>query len=733
MSSSPTPPDQRVAASSEQEARASLRTLRTLLLLCVLVPMVLYAIFAAYRYRQAHEEAEVRLDRALRIANEHALKVLETNDTMLRHVLDLADGAESATPERRLLLHRQLQAIARDKPQIQSIWVLGADGTPIATDRFESPPAQLTFGDREYFTWHRQRAAADHPLHFSEVMMGQATGEAFFAVSHARAAADGSFAGLVSVSLAPSYFLRFHADLSANEPGLAITMFRQDGTVYSRWPPLASAPPRMARTSPVLSRVLAGDTEGAIRGISSLDRQDRVILFRRVGDYPVYLGTGLELSAIRSGWAREMALLGAMGAIPVLGLLVAALLAMRRARQSLDAARRLREEAQARLQIEDALRQAQKMEAVGRLTGGVAHDFNNALMVISANLHMLKLTQPGIGQKQTDAIGRAVDSATKLTRQLLAFSRRQALTPQVVRLQERLPLLKDLISPVLGSQVPVTVEVASDTAPVKIDVAELELALLNLAVNAKDAMPQGGSFRVAAHNATDPQVPDGHAVVIAATDTGAGIAPEVLARVFEPFFTTKPVGEGTGLGLSQVYGLCQRSGGTARVRSEVGVGTTVEMVLPAVHGETVANPETEQPPGRSLECRVLVVEDNTEVAAAIRPVLETLGCEVTHFAAAAPALEWLDRHPEAVDVVLTDVVMPGDMDGLALAQRVRERHPRLGLLVMTGYAEQLDQITRQGFTVLAKPWTASHLAQALRTAHAAARSARGAGDATRRP
>ncbi len=726
MSATATPAtaDRRVPASSEDEARASLRTLRTLLLLCVLVPMVLYAIFAGYRYRQAHEEAEVRLDRALRIANEHALKVLETNETMLRHVLDLSEGIESAPAGRRLLLHRQLKAIARDKPQIQSIWVVDAQGSPLATDRFETPPAGLGFAQREYFAWHREQGKGGFPVHFSEVIVGQATGENLFAVSQARTGADGAFAGIASVSLAPSYFLRFHADLSANEPGLAITMFREDGVVYSRWPPLPSAPPRMARTSPVLSRVIAGEASGIIRGVSSLDRQDRLILFRKVGEYPVYLGTGLELSAIRSAWAREMAVLGALGAIPVLGLLVAALVAMRRARQSLDAASRLREEAQARLQVEDALRQAQKMEAVGRLTGGVAHDFNNALMVISANLHMLKLTQPGIGTRQTDAIGRAVDGATKLTRQLLAFSRRQALMPQVVRLQERLPLLKDLISPVLGSQVPVTIDVDPETAPVKIDLAELELALLNLAVNAKDAMPDGGRFQVVARNAADDQVVGGHAVVISTTDTGSGIPPDVLARVFEPFFTTKPVGQGTGLGLSQVYGLCQRSGGTTRVHSEVGVGTTVEMVLPAAHGEVVTGTEGEVPLGRPLECRVLVVEDNSEVAAAIRPVLETLGCQVVHFAAAAPALEWLDGQPRAIDVVLTDVVMPGAMDGLGLAQRVRERHPQLGLVVMTGYAEQLDHITRQGFTVLAKPWTASHLAQALRAAHGAARAAR---------
>jgi signal transduction histidine kinase/CheY-like chemotaxis protein len=704
--------DSRAAASSEQEARASLRTLRTLMLLCVLVPLVLYAIFAAYRYQQAHAEAEVRLDRALRIANEHALKVLETNETLLRHVMDLTEDIDTASPERRAQLHRQLHALAQDKPQLTAMWVIDRHGRPQASSLTERLPEGLVVTDRDYFRFHQQRRTPG--IYFSEVATGRVTGIQFLDMSRGRVDARGDFAGIVSVNLAPAYFTRFHADLAANEPGLAITMFREDGAVYSRWPALRSAPPRMSRSSPVLSRILAGETSGIIRGQSSLDRQDRLILFRRVGEFPVYLGTGMEMSAIRAAWAREMGLLGALGAVPVLGLVIAALVAMRRARQALDAARRLREESQARVQIEEALRQAQKMEAVGRLTGGVAHDFNNALMVISANLHMLRLTQPGVGTKQTDAIGRAVDSATKLTRQLLAFSRRQALMPQVVQLQEQLPLLKDLVAPVLGSQVPLVVEVAPDTAPVKVDVAELELALLNLAVNAKDAMPQGGSFRIEAGNVTEPQLVAGPAVRIAAIDTGCGIPTEVLERAFEPFFTTKPVGQGTGLGLSQVYGLCQRSGGTARIISETGQGTTVEMLLPAVLGEAATQEPGEPPVGQPLDCRVLVVEDNAEVAAAIRPVLETLGCGVTHFAAAAPALGWLAQHAGEVDVVLTDVVMPGEMDGLVLAKEVRRRHPELGLVVMTGYAEQLDQITRLGFTVLAKPWTTSHLAQALR-------------------
>ena len=700
------------ANSSEQQAAASVRSLRMLLLLCALLPLALFAFFAGYRYNQMHDEAEVRLDRALRIAHEHALKVLEVNATMLAHVVDLAEETGN-NPERREVLHQQLRSLAQGKPQIESIWVLDAQGRPVASSFFATPPSDLQFADREYFRWH-QAGGAGQQLFFSDLLVGRATRSPFFDVSRARRGPLGEFRGVVNVSLRPEYFSRFYADLSANDPGLAITMFRKDGLVYARWPQLPAASTRVAPGSPIMARIGAGERSGLVRAVSSLDASLRLAQFQQVGDYPVFLGSSLAMNTVVAAWQREMALLAGFAAVPLLGVLIAGLAAMKRARQAEEAARQLREESHARLQIEEALRQAQKMEAVGRLTGGVAHDFNNALMVISANLHMLRRTQPGVGTRQTDAIGRAVDSATKLTRQLLAFSRRQALLPQVLRLQERLPQMKDLLAPVLGRQVELVVDVEEGTAPVRVDQAELELALLNLAVNAKDAMPHGGTFRVSARNTTTTGAAARPAVLIAAGDSGTGIAPELLARVFEPFFTTKPVGQGTGLGLSQVYGFCQRSGGEARIHSEPGQGTTVEMLLPAIDGPVDAEPGDDEAAQAPLNLRVLLVEDNVEVSAAIRPVLEAFGCEVTHFAQAAPAMAWLDGHAQGIDAVLTDVVMPGELDGVALARHVREKHPALRLVVMTGYAAQLEEITRQGFTVLPKPWTAANLARALR-------------------
>jgi signal transduction histidine kinase/ActR/RegA family two-component response regulator len=683
----------------------SLRSLRIFMLACVLVAIVLFAAFAASRYRQMQQEAEVRLQRTLAIAHEHALRVLDTNDALLRHTLALVRGEDDAqVAAQRVALHQQLVEMAAGKPQIQSIWVQGPDGKALATNRFAEPPTHTNVADRPYFAWHQQKKGG---VFVSGVM--SAGGERFFNISRGRYRQNGDFAGLVSVGLFARYFTQFHEQLSANEPGVAVTLFRRDGLVYSRWPELANQPESMSPRSEVLARVTAGEASGVIRNVSSLDGQQRLILFQQLGDYPVYIGIGRELGVIRSEWMGELARVAGFVVVPVLLLVLAAYLALRRTRDALEAAQKLQEESAARRQVEEALLQAQKMEALGRLTGGVAHDFNNALMVISGNLHLLRRTQPTVSQKYVDAIGRAVDSATKLTRQLLAFSRRQALAPEVISLQERLPALRELLVPTLGSRVALHIEVPPATSPVRVDPAELELALINLAVNARDAMPEGGSFRL---SAGERRGEDGATVWIEAADSGEGMPPEVLARAFDPFFTTKPLGKGTGLGLSQVQALCRRAGGDVTIATAPGEGTRVRLEFPAC-GEAPTAPAPLQGQEPSIGKSVLLVEDNAEVAAVVAPVLEKLGCRVVHRESGDAALAWLAEGAGRVDLLLTDVVMPGSMDGVALVQAVKQRYPRLKVLMMTGYAEQVDAIGELGYEVLPKPFSPRSLADAL--------------------
>jgi signal transduction histidine kinase/ActR/RegA family two-component response regulator len=703
------------------KAANPLLSLRLLGVLLVVLPVVVYALVGIYRYQNIRAETELRLDRSLRIALEHALKVLDTTDMTLIRVLDvLGDSDDDAIDQRQALLHRQLRSISAAKPQMDSIWVQSSEGRPLVTDRFNPVPPGLNFSDRDYFRWHR--ANPGNKSFVSEPMLGRATGVDLFVMSRGRYLADESFTGSVTVSLIPAYFQNFHSDLAADEPGLAITMLREDGVILTRWPPVQEAPARLSPQGPVLSLIKSGHSSGRASGVSSVDGRERLLTFGQVGNYPVYLGTGMDMREITKRWMAEMAWLAAFGLPPLLGLFVAARMTFRRTRDALASAQKLPEETITRRRAEEALRQAQKLEALGRLTGGVAHDFNNALMVISNNVFLLKRKHPDADGPQLESISRAISSATKLTRQLLAFSRRQALVPEHMRLQDRLPGMRDLLHPVLGSQIELGLEVAPDTRPILIDSAEFELALINLAINARDAMPAGGRFQITARDAAGDLPPPlaGPVVMVEASDSGTGIDPDVLDKVFEPFFTTKPVGQGTGLGLSQIYGLCQRAGGLATIRSQPGAGTTVTLYFPAAAPQSGQAADPPRATGRHLGKRILLVEDNEEVAAALQPVLEAMGCSVTHLDRGAKARDWLQASAHLIDLLLTDVVMPGEMDGLALAQFARRTFPGLKIILMTGYAEQLETISRQGYEIIPKPCSADMLGEVIQRVTATA-------------
>lgn len=693
--------------------RAPLTSLRILVLLSILVPLLLYAALASFRWIETSRAAEQRVNRSLRVALEHASNVLAGAESLQERISDIVNGRTvNELRNRESMLHAIFLARMRDQPQIQSIWIIGADGKAVATS-FASPPPGLDFSDREYFRHHRDRS--EGPF-LSRPFTSRTTGKRIVDLSARFDAPDGSFGGVINVSLHADYFNQFYEDLGNDEPGLAVTLFREDGSIYARWPRLPPGQDQLAEQHPFVQGLRAGQPAGLVQG-TSIDGQDRLLAFERVGRYPLFVGTGMSLAQMRSDVLRELAILLGLGLPPFAALFIAASMAARRTSEAVDSARRLEAETLTRRRAEEALLQAQKLEALGRLTGGVAHDFNNALMVISNNAYMLQRNVTEAGRLQLQSIGRAVDSATKLTRQLLAFSRRQALVPEVVSLQDKLPAIRELVAPVIGSTIMLSVEVAPDTAPVKLDLAELELALLNLGINARDAMPEGGSFSIRAANAPADGLPERLAgdryVVICAADTGGGIPPEVLDKVFEPFFTTKPLGHGTGLGLSQVYGLCERAGGAAQIHSELGRGTEVRLYFPAQSAPVGSRAVREPPIERHLGRSVLVVEDNAEVAQALVPLLEALGCRADRVDSAAAALEWLAARPQPPDLVLTDVLMPGEMDGIELAQSLRASHPRLPVLLMTGYAERIDSIHRLGFEVLPKPCSPDVLSRAI--------------------
>ncbi len=364
---------------------------------------------------------------------------------------------------------------------------------------------------------------------------------------------------------------------------------------------------------------------------------------------------------------------------------------------------------------QEQLAQSQKMEALGQLTDGIAHDFNNLLMVVSGHAQILaRRVKDPRDQRSIEAIRVAASRGENLTRQLLTFSRRQQLSPTVLDLRDRLGAIRPMLTGSLRGDVALRDEIPADLWPIEVDVGAFELALLNLFVNARDAMPDGGAITLGARNVVLDRASavddlEGEYVAICVSDTGCGIPPELVSRVFDPFFTTKSPDKGTGLGLSQVYGFVHQSGGTVTVRSEVGAGTTITLYLPRSRGQpsgSAASAETDPP--RKSTCRVLLVEDDAEVAAALTTMLDQLGQQVTVADSADRALDLL-RGGYAVDLLLSDVVMAGPMDGIALAGAVRAEFPDLPVLLTSGHVANGRDIPAH-FAFLPKPFELNTLA-----------------------
>ncbi len=367
----------------------------------------------------------------------------------------------------------------------------------------------------------------------------------------------------------------------------------------------------------------------------------------------------------------------------------------------------------------EQLSQSQRLEALGQLTGGVAHDFNNLLAVIGNNAFVLQRTTGPDVATQLAAISRAVQVGSRLTGHLLRFARRSEVKPEVIDLGHHLASLTEMLKTALGSAVSVAMRVEPSTRLIECDSGELELSLINLAVNSRDAMQSGGEFIVVARNASTAEaagLPEGDYVVIAVSDTGGGIPVEAIGHVFEPFFTTKGLGKGTGLGLSQVYGFCTQAGGTARILATSAAGTTVLMLLPATTkpAESQAPSPAAEPAPKPEHRELLLVEDNDELGQATETLLTLFGYRVVRASSAEDAIELLDAGEVHFDVVLSDVVMPGGMSGVSFAQYLQKNLPEMPIILITGYAAHLRE--KHGFEILRKPCAPDVLLAALRRA-----------------
>ncbi|HEX2552195.1 MAG TPA: PAS domain S-box protein [Microvirga sp.] len=375
-----------------------------------------------------------------------------------------------------------------------------------------------------------------------------------------------------------------------------------------------------------------------------------------------------------------------------------------------------RREAEAALELARAeAHQSQKLAAVAQLASGIAHDFNNLLTVVMGNLDLLKRAREDRRPRLIDNALHAVEEARKLTSKLLAFSRRQPLFPEAIDLNGMIAGMDDMLTQSLRGDIRLELDLGQELWPVAIDRSQFQVALINLAVNARDAMPKGGVFRIRTGNGAfrDSGAP---AVAVSVSDTGTGIAPEVIDKIFEPFFTTKEVGKGTGLGLAQVHGFAEQSGGSVAIDSNLGQGTTITLYLPKSDVQPKLPDEAgDAPPEDVRPLHILLVEDNAQVAEIAASMLAERGHTVARAASADEALARL-QGGEAYDLVFSDLVMPGKLDGLDLARLVRANWPGVPVLLATGYSQVASRATGEGFMLLNKPYRPEALTAAIRQA-----------------
>ncbi len=562
--------------------------LRLLLLASFTVPLLLFAIAAWQNFRLVQVQSEQRVTIEAGQLHEHALTALETYALVLAWIDDRIRGLDWDSIQHDDGLRRFLVDI-RALPQIGAVLIIDASGHIRASDRPLAATA-ADASDRDAFVAQRE--------HDAGIFVGPEAGAQItrgsFDISRRRSTADGSFDGVITVCARPDYFSEFFSSVSRNEY-FSASLVRSDGTVLVRYPPLAG-PIVFNADRPIMKAIASQPTRGLFWGSGGIDGIGRLFGYQRVGGYPLYVAFGIPARGVLISWRDNLADYLLFGIPASLGLLCMTLFAVRQLQRQQIAswrwrttAQRLKREMDRRARAEADLHQAQKMEALGQLTGGVAHDFNNLLTVLQGCLEMLSGRQqdPTLQRKVEMALA-TIERGEKLTGQLLAFARRRPLTALRVDINDLLRRMHELLAQTVGREVRISSCLAPDLWPVDADAAQLEFCVINLAINARDAMPLGGILSVRTFNApmctgqmTEEGLSEGGDFVgLEIADTGTGMPPEVVARAFEPFFTSKGPGKGTGLGLSIVYDFVRQSGGSTAIRSGVDRGTAVTMFLP---------------------------------------------------------------------------------------------------------------------------------------------------------
>jgi len=553
------------------------RLLRGVFAASILIPLALFAIVAWEGHREIYRDAERAILRQTAILYEHASKVLQAQELVIEQANDRIRGLPWAEIRSSAQVWSDLKRLAEQVQHVDSIFIVDAQGRSALTTRAHPSP-EVDFSDRDYFL--AQKAGAEGAF-LSGRYVGKISGRPIFNVSMRRETPGNTFDGVVGVSAFIDYFERLYGSVAEPRDGAFVSLEKENGQVLASFPSAAKAAmPLIQRTS---------EDEGLAYVTDRISNTSFVLARRKLPGFPAYVVFGMDESFIEASWHRTLWRWGLLTFLSALGMSLATGLAFNRAKKEVATVEEwkrsqaaLLTEVERRQEVEAALLQSQKLEALGQLTTGVAHDFRNLLQILKGHLGIAKArAREDRARRAISTCESAVERSEKLVQHLLAFARRQPLTFELFDLNERIPAMRETLQQV-GSNLRVRLELAKDLWSVEVDSTQLELVLINLVANARDAMPDGGVVEVGACNRTlqpNEREVAGDFVELWVRDYGLGILPETLGRVWEPFFTTKGAGKGTGLGLASVYGFAKQSGGFADIKSEVGAGTTVSIFM----------------------------------------------------------------------------------------------------------------------------------------------------------
>ena len=584
-------------------APRAIRMLRLLLVGTIVVPLILAVAGGYLSYRADVKQAKAALTEAVAVAEENTIKVLDTHQLVAARIDDLLAGlSDDQIRAQEQSLHDTMARQIADLPQVAAAWAIDATGHELVSARVYPVNSSLDQSQRDdfralqnsalpIFIWALRARSLDHDTY-----------QPYFTVARRRQSPDGEFRGITVVAVSGDYFASFYRSLLQNPAEYTAGVYRDDGAVLARYPAGAEDAASLKRDDPLAAAIAdKSSSSGIIHDGARFSEVGRLIAYRRVGDYPVYVAISRTQASIFHEWLASMTGYFAIGTPAALGLMLLSVIALRRTLREQTALARAKDAIAQQAAVESQLHQAQKMEALGQLSAGIAHDFNNLLTVIAGNIAMLRLRlddrDPGTDEFIVSAM-RGCERASQLTSRLLSFSRNEPLNPRPTDISDVVKSMSDILTRSLGDAITCDIRLSDEVWVVFVDVNQLENCLLNLALNARDAMSGRGRLMIEVANRSvseaeamgRPQLSAREYVVVSVTDTGCGMSAELRDKAFEPFFTTKEPGKGTGLGLSQVASFAARSGGDCVIQSTPGEGTTVILYLPRYAEEAALGP-----------------------------------------------------------------------------------------------------------------------------------------------